>query len=936
MQQPQTTPKPSTETRPYHFYWAKTRKTEEGKPLEYHLLPYHLLDVAAVGYTLLEQDTRLRKRLATLCGMEENALHLWLVFMLALHDVGKFSQTFQYLTPNLQITEHLRALQQKETNYSIRHDTLGHILWKHVLAKHLQDMDSVHTHREAQEQRLLLRWLNVWEPAIMGHHGKPPEEKNVGDKSNCDYYFIPPTQEAAQVFMADIAKMLGLWKKCSSLRLPETSAGFSCSTWNIAGFAVLCDWIGSSEHFLYHQEAMMLTEYWKTIALPSAQRAIETFGVLPSKEATTYFTCKELFGFETPSPLQERAERFAADASPQMFIIEDVTGAGKTEAALLLANRLVANGNADGFFFALPTMATANAMHHRLKQHYRSLFASDARPSLVLAHGAATLSKEFRSTILQTTHSKSAGRNDDYAPNDESISSECNSWFADTRKKAFLADVGVGTIDQALLAVLQSKHQSLRLIGMTRKVLIIDEVHANDAYMHTVMRNVLQFHAALGGSAILLSATLPLVMRQELVQSFAEGLNLRKKQGTTFTLEATPSYPWITHLSENGLREEYCASRPDVQREVRVDMRHTSEEVFEIIRQAVNEGKCVCWVRNTVRDAWEAQQMLEAIGIDSILFHARFAMCDRLRKEQQVLYHFGKDSTSELRRGRVVIATQVVEQSLDVDFDLLVSDLAPIELLIQRFGRAMRHVRNAAGNRLLAGATDERGSPQVVVFAPRLDEDITRTWYSSMFPGAAKVYPDHAVLWRTASMLCSRKTLRMPDDAREYIETAYSENLEDVPEALRKSHQDAKSHALAANGVADFNTLNCAQGYSKTEGNWRADAVTPTRLGALSTTIRLAKYVNGNVIPWASEPEHAWELSQVNILAFYLAKSSFHDETALTKALETMPDKGKYVVTLVVTQDQEGVWRGSGENSTGVTVNVEYSRTSGLVLQTIQ
>lgn len=914
----------------YYRFWAKAHKSSDTEPLQYHLLPYHLLDVAAVGYVLLEQDTRLRKRLAGLCGMEERMFHLWITFMLALHDVGKFSQTFQYLIPNLAISEHLKTLAQQAIEYSIRHDTLGHILWKQLLAKHIQGLDSTQAKREGQQQKLLMNWLNAWEPAIMGHHGKPPEENTISNKSNCDYFFLKSAQEAALLFVDDVAELIGLWSNNSSIRFPQTLGEISICSWNLAGFATLCDWIGSSEYFTYHQVEMNLSEYWNTIALPSAQKAIQTFGVAPAMAESMLFNSKTLFEFDSPSPLQQWAENFSPDSSPQLFIVEDVTGAGKTEAALLLASRLMANGNADGLFFALPTMATANAMHRRLERHYRKLFAPNERPSLVLAHGAANLSKEFQMAILQTTIRK----NDNYAPGDESISSECTTWLADTRKKAFLADVGVGTIDQALLAVLQSKHQSLRLIGMTRKVLIVDEIHANDAYMHKVLQNVLEFQAALGGSAILLSATLPRSMREDLVRSFTKGLQLREQQNASFTPKPSPSYPWITHCSANGIHEEHCASRPDVEREVLVIMRHTINEIIAEIRQRVNEGKCICWVRNTVRDAREAHEILHTNGIDDcMLFHARFAMCDRLHHEEHVLKHFGKDSTSEDRHGRVLIATQVVEQSLDVDFDLLISDLAPIEMLIQRFGRVMRHVRDADGNRLQTGALDERGQPHVIVFSPSLYGEITKQWYSSMFVGGAKVYPDHAVLWRTAYLLNMRKAFRMPDDAREFIETAYREQTDDVPDALVQSHNDSKSNNLAASSIAGFNTLHCEKGYSKTEGNWLADAVTPTRLGTLSTTVRLARYINGKVLPWSDATEYAWELSQVNILAFYLAKSTFYDEIVLAEALETMPDKGKYVVTLVLIQNEKGIWQGSGENSSGKTVSVEYSKKSGLVIE---
>ncbi|MBL7999443.1 MAG: CRISPR-associated helicase Cas3', partial [Candidatus Kapabacteria bacterium] len=822
----------------YFQYWAKAHKAEDGKELQYHLLPYHLLDVAAVSYTLLEQDTRLRNKLASLCGMNEDVFQLWITFMLGLHDIGKFSHTFQNLRNDISKLNDLPETDLDGTklteDYRVRHDALGYVLYEHQIKPYCNK-------RVAPDYLpiLFMRLVDTLSHAIMGHHGKPIDLNKMKSEDVFKTRFWSTTSEHISEYISDWSKLAGIWDNTSPYfkATPERYKKWGISSWDIAGFVVLCDWIGSSNFFTYKHEAMSLEDYWNDIALKNAVVALKEFGMLPISNPITYqFSCSELFGFNTPSPLQKLAEEYRPQSQePELVIIEDVTGAGKTEAALIIANRLMANGNVDGVFFALPTMATANAMYKRIEKSYRKFFSEKSNPTLVLAHGASKLNSSFK-TVVDASKKKNLNDND-YTEDEQSITSLCTEWLANSNRKAFLADVGVGTIDQALSSVLTTKFQALRLIGMTRKVLIVDEVHANDSYMHRVLEHVLEAQAALGGCVVLLSATLPQSMRSELIAAFRQGLSFRN---STTLIESKLSshdnspYPLVTICNSEQQHpiEIPCASRPDVSRTVDISLVHDKEDVLLIIKEAISQGKCVCWVRNTVQDTREAyNDLLSAVEVDNItLFHARFAMCDRLNIETEILNNFGSKSSAKDRRGKLVIATQVVEQSLDVDFDILISDLSPMDSLIQRFGRAMRHNRDIMGNRLNSGEIDQRGKPHVYVFAPRLDVEIHHNWYSSFLKRSAKVYPNHATLWRTAKWFDVHKKLVMPNDARNAIETVYSSTLDDVPVVLHESWSKQYGENQGVKSIAEWATIDFEIGYRSSEATWQNDVNPRTRL----------------------------------------------------------------------------------------------------------
>jgi CRISPR-associated endonuclease/helicase Cas3 len=639
--------------------------------------------------------------------------------------------------------------------------------------------------------------------------------------------------------------------------LPERQA--KIASWQIAGLINLADWIGSDQTiFQYEEPNMSMARYWEDRALPRARLAVEQ-AVLRSCPPSRAIGLRGLTGStRVPSPLQLYAETVALPAEgPSLFLLEDMTGAGKTEAALILAHRLMLNGRGDGIFVALPTMATANAIYRRLATLYRRLFGPASTPSLALAHSAAALQEDFTESILEVGRQEASYG--DAGDPDETASAACAAWIASDRRRAFFADVGVGTIDQAFLAVLSVKFAALRQLGLSRRILILDEVHAYQAYESQELCRLISFHAAAGGSLIALSATLPDAVKDRLVKAWCLG------RGVRFRPSVWPNaYPLATQVDAVGDRASTAvAPRLDLPRSVRVERLDDAAAAIAAILAATDAGACVAWVRNTVDDAVAAFAVLRDLGRPVRLFHARFAMVDRQRIEADVMASFGVDSAPEQRRGQILIATQVVEQSLDLDFDLLISDVAPIDLLIQRAGRLWRHQRAS------------RPLPQgrLLVVSPAPVDDAATDWIRGTLPGTSFVYRNHALLWQTAKVLFAAGKIDSPSGVRDLVEAVYGrEALDGTPKGLERSHLEALGQESAGRSMADQNLLDWRKGYGLESGDWVSEVYRPTRLGEARTVFRLALWTEGRLQPWAGpiteglSPraiERLWALSEV-------------------------------------------------------------------------
>lgn len=831
--------------RPYLRLWAKTSDSESGP--RFHPLPYHLLDVAAVAERLIEREA-FPAAFATARGVPPDALARFTRLLVALHDIGKSSAHFQLCDPDQ--SAHLAALDfgvaqdWRPTRPSFfRH---GAITATYLtpgpgaqIAEALAALaPGVLADRRGGEGRLARFLIDP----VAGHHGRPVEAARI---AGADAVANAPFQAAARDLARDLIDLFGVEPLPDKfIRRDGEGATFS---WFLSALIPVADWVGSNQTwFPPHAPDLDLATYWSEVARPGAARAIAEAG-LTRLAASRPEAARILSAFPDPTPLQDHLATCPLPDGPSLFVIEDATGSGKTEAALTLAHRLMAAGRAQGFYFALPTTATADAMFARLAPSYRSLFEKtpDTEPSLSRVHGRAGHS-EARQADAQ-----------------ETVEAWCADWLRDDRRKALLAQASAGTIDQALMAMLPLRYQSLRLFGLSGKVLIIDEVHSFDPYVLRLMEATLETHAMLGGSAILMSATLPRSTRKRLVEAYRRGRGVD---------EASPidsrDYPLLTIANAERVDEVGLTLARTSRRSVGVARLGDVAQGEAHAIAAARAGCAVALIRSTVDAAIESYfKIAEALGPDRVeLLHSRFLPDDRLAIERAILARFGKSSTAEGRAGRVVVATQVIQQSLDLDFDALITDLAPMDLLIQRAGRLWRHTRDA---RPLAAAV-------LHVISPDPSPDAQADWLDAEMKEAGWVYRDPALLWLTARALfgageiltttlnahaspsCCDRT-----HVRRLVEAAFEASHEELPtQGLREAYEKAFGERLGLIQLGDFAALTPNKGYGGKNSAFASEDRAATRLETHPRVrLRLAREDAGSLRPFTGDDWRSNEIS---------------------------------------------------------------------------
>lgn len=750
---------------------------------------YHMVDVAAVTEVLLRP-----------CAFAPEFRDA-LVLLIAIHDLGKVSDDFRRMLVD-GVPQKSRHWKLSEALYYLNDDLIGAAI------------GSVPRRRQ------------VLYGAVAGHHGVPseldlgplPPERRPGLTLRRATGEIGSGMDPAREHIRALA---ALWPDASlgDISLAEAK----CLSWWLAGLCTVADWIGSNTGwFPPHVPNMSLVEYLE-LARRQAERAVVETGL-----ADISARPGDLFDFPL-RPMQRKAVEIPLVEGPMLAVLEDETGSGKTEAALLLAQRMLLAGKGRGIYFALPTMATADAMFSRTAEVVERLF--DGRPTLTLAHGRARLSQAFAALpdfADVATHD---------ADSPDSVT--CSEWLRSSPRRALLADVGVGTVDQALLSTLPVRFQTVRGWGLSSKILIVDEVHEMGVpYMAAELEALLRMHRAQGGSAILLTATLPLGQRERLLATYGGASGDHGYPALTVANGTS-----VTDLPrETGPRGEVGVSRVSM------------EKAMDTLVAAARQGAACVWVRNAVDDAIAAVEALRAAGCEADLLHARMALCDRKRVEAVVRERFGKEGRG--REGRILVGTQVLESSLDLDFDVMVSDLAPMAALIQRAGRLWRHMDRRPA------ATRPVPSPVLHVISPDPDHVESARWLHEILDRGAYVYPVSET-WRTARTLFDVGRIVAPSGLRALIEAVHGSEACDLPEALLEEEISHAGKTAAERGHAAQNIVDYSRGY-RDAGRGDDDTDYPTRLGEPQRILVLARREDGTLRPWAEGTgSEAWALSEV-------------------------------------------------------------------------
>ena len=724
--------------------WGKTDRGSNDALL-FHPALFHVIDVANVARGLLNEEApvRFRNVFSEIYQIDPSSLSSFLPFLIALHDIGKFSSAFQRMNP----LQHNRMLSEGfsfGSSHDLSHNQIGrNFIWYEWPENPIPKISEIN--------RKVLREV------VGGHHGQylsPGELVSV--RNNLKYeepIFWKTIRNQAFYVLRDL-----LLDPCPEI-IPEP-LNASAAVAELTGFTILCDWIGSDQRFFVPQPEISVDEYL-SVSIKRAATAIteDGFAIDPHSRASTTFS--NLFpNISHPRPLQRKIDAIPKEMlmQPTLIVIEAPTGEGKTEAALALAHKIGALHGTDEFYYALPTTATSNQMFKRVEQYLSQQLNIGIGAKLV--HGQAFLDKDLIPVTSMTNNS------------DNHEANASLEWFG-SKKRALLAPFGVGTIDQIELAALNVRHSSLRMTGLSGKVIILDEVHAYDTYMTTIIVRLLSWLKTLGTTVIVLSATLPVNRRNDLLQVYSNH---------TTEITHTSEYPLVLVVNEEETLE-LTPEASQLAREIHLEfLRFSDQENLEKAQwllDQVKEGGCACWITNTVNRSQEIFQTLAAnapAGTQIILFHSRFPLEQRSEIEKEIVSIVGPNKANR-PASAIVVGTQVLEQSLDLDFDLMVSDLAPVDLLLQRAGRLHRHAETRRPANHL--------KPVLYVNCPVSEN-------KPVIKTDKAVYAPY-FLYRTYQVIKEKTMLRLPEDYRLLVEDVYRPLAPDTAGELNKEYQDLQN-----------------------------------------------------------------------------------------------------------------------------------------------
>ena len=792
-------------------FWAKS-----GDSGSWLSVVQHLMDAADVAGYLFDAylSEHHRRLMASVWAGDHTKARTAFVFLAGIHDVGKVSPQFACQRQDLaQLIRHQGITVMRKTDYSER-AFLPHGLVSQFAFQEENDAGGGVSSRALQ-----------WAILVGVHHGRYPDASAVyvarqqyrsQEGSRQD---DPRWGQARSEILRWMAQRSGFPLVAPGTALPELPIAVASA---YASALVIVDWLASNEDYFplrprpidgaerlsiegypeltADQQRERVERGWKRAAFPLPLR----LPAASTGEPEDFY--RHRFGWPAsyrPTDAQRAAIDIATHEDPDLMIVEAPPGSGKTELAFAAAEVLMRARGLQGVFVALPTQATTNAMFERVTAWLTSILGDEPQKlGIQLAHGKNSLNKSFMK-LLESGKSPVEVHDDE-----EDVGLHASRWMGQ-RWRSTLSPVVVGTIDQVLLAALRSRHVLVRHLGLMGKVVVIDEVHAADEYMETYLEAALMWLGMYGIPVVLLSATLPPDRRRALLDAYRRGRG--SSVGGTESVAEIMGYPVISTVSASGVRVHDIHGEAEVHKRIIPTMLGTPREIAELLDRELADGGCAVVIRNTVREAQETYEAVASVfgREETTLLHSRFLAAERAARDQRMLGLFGK-SSSERPFRHVVVATQVIEQSLDVDFDLMLTDPAPMDLVLQRIGRLHRHGRDERP----LGLRDARCL--VIV------EDMsTVPWTYSR--GTDYVYPRYSVL-RTLGIVADRGEIpvREPLDYAELTTLAYADDapvgpelwheainaaLEQRDKARAQAQSKAKSWCLAEENTPSWQAL---------------------------------------------------------------------------------------------------------------------------------
>ena len=828
-------------------FWAKTGDKES--PTRGLSLVQHMLDAGSVAARLWDTwlAPGLQKRFSEhlhLSMEDTRALVSWLT---ATHDMGKATPEFSgqldaRRDENLAVYRQRIEQQDFEFPEDLVTPTSG------LRCPHSKYSQSILIHLLTSNIEGMPREVAITLASISGaHHGTPADYlSNSADLSNVILERLSPKWHAAWQELYNIT--LERFGASSALhQLAQRGQTIPVSVqFCITGFVIMSDWIASNPDF-FPMGTFDSTEQeqrarigWQALGLE--QRWIAALDTNPDTPAADLYASR--FGWNNPTlrPMQEVVVEAARSMqSGGMMCIEAPMGQGKTEAGLIAAEFLAQATGRTGVAFAAPTQATSNALFDRViewvKYQTNNVAQEQGGPiephSMFLGHSKNRFNKSYEALSKADIFDESfyPGRENNRKTLRPGTSLARHSWLSGT-KKGLLSSFVVCTIDQVLMTALQARHVMLRHLGLASKVIIIDEVHAYDAYMSKYLSAALYWLGQMNAPVILMSATLPSATRNDLMKSYAKGLKIgaepdkvaapappsqndlmAKMKARLAGIQATPKpeaseepildldYPVIHTLTaeDNGTPKKWKVEQPVDQTEIELKLIDDSpESVLNVLESLANDHGCAAVICNTVGRAQEMHAFLsEQFGEEHvILTHSRFTATHRAEQEEILVSKLGKkahyskaDGEDSSRPHRlIVVGTQVIEQSLDLDFDVMVTDFAPVDLVLQRMGRLHRHDSRSSSERTPAYRNPVCYVRGVETFGSHVE--------APDFPRGSKAVYEPMILLSSYAQLLPHfdgEPIRIPADISPLVQKAYQENASaEIPSAWSEVYENAK------------------------------------------------------------------------------------------------------------------------------------------------